>query len=251
MKKHKLTFKRLAGSGASLFPALTRLTLLAVLVAVLSGCGYKVEDDKVYYISWNEGQGRVKDLIPGADAASFKVLKHDNYATDRNFAYYKGIRIEGADPSSFRSIDEFYAVDDRRAYQSRYAIERAEGKTFEVIDGNWSRDRSDCYYNTTPIGVCDRETFTVRSEYYNWWASDKKCYYYQGKKVPIQDHASTIVYRCGFSKDKFGVYFQDQRVKGADPDTFTMHRTPDGVDTCLGKDKNGCYLAGEKSNCNF
>jgi hypothetical protein len=122
--------------------------------------------------------------------------------------------------------------------------------SFEVVDPNWARDKSDYYYMIWPIGVCDRETFTVRSEWFNWWASDSKCLYYQEKKVPLRDRASAIPYRCGFSKDRFGVYFEDRRVKGADPATFTMW-TPDGVETCVGKDKNGCYLFGKKDTCPF
>ncbi len=227
----------------------TTLALLSIGVAALTACGYKVEDDKVYYVSWNEGQGRAKEVIPGADAASFQVLKHKEYAKDRNYGYFEGVRIEGVEPLSFSSIHEVYAVDNRRAYYGGQVIERADGMTFAVVDPNWSRDKSDYYYMTSPIGVCDRETFRVRSEEFNWWASDSKCLYFQGKKVPLRDRASAIVYRCGFSKDRFGVYFGNRPVNEADPATFTMYRTPDGVDTCMGTDKNGCYAYGVKSKC--
>lgn len=230
---------------------MNRLAIMVFLAAALSGCGYKVEDDNVYYISWNEGQGRVKTLIQGADAPSFQVLKHKKYAKDKSYGYYEGVRIEGIEPLSFRSIHEFYAVDDHSAYYCGQVIDQADGRSFEVVDPSWARDKSDYYYATHPVGVCDRQTFTVRGEWFNWWASDSKCLYYQGKKVPLRDRASAVVYRCGFSKDKFGVYFEDRRLTGADPATFTMYRTPDGVDTCVGTDKNSCYNFGEKSKCPF
>jgi hypothetical protein len=49
-----------------------------------------VDNNKVYYRYWNEGMGietRSFEII-GADAKRFKVLEIENYAIDKNLAYY-------------------------------------------------------------------------------------------------------------------------------------------------------------------
>ena len=64
--------------------------LALIVISILTSCkGHEIDGDKVYYVSWNEAQGKVKYIIQGADAETFEELEHSEYAVDKNYVYYE------------------------------------------------------------------------------------------------------------------------------------------------------------------
>lgn len=198
--------------------------LALIVVSILTSCNsHDIDGEKVYYVSWNEGSGKNKTLIQGADAETFKELKHSKYAIDKNNVYYEAGRLRDANPKTFISILDYYGKDNRFAYKGGDKIDGADGKTFEVIEGGpYSKDNKDYYFDTISMKVSDLKTFKILNQNsdFGYWAKDKNYYYLSGKKYPLADYETFEKIGNGYAKDKIQVYFQDSIVIGADPKTF-------------------------------
>lgn len=221
-----------------------KFLILATLLFIWSCSGYTVEEDKVYYVGWNEAQGKVKRHI-SADAATFKVLEMDRYAVDKDNVYYAGTRIDSADPATFMPLSEFIAKDKRHGYYGNTLIENSHGPTFELIDGNYTRDKQDVYYIQRPLGSSSPKSFEILQEGHGNWARDGVTYYYTGNKVPVADYASFRILDedCFFAKDKYHVYNRDKILAGVDAETFRF------LERCVGQDKFGCHNLNERCDC--
>src|SRR5579863_9824527 len=94
-------------------PKSLHLIILLLLCALVAGCkpGYRKENGRWAWISWDEAAGRRVQFVEGADGASFHVLTDPEYAADQNAVYYRSQKIQNADPTSFRRIDRFYSRD--------------------------------------------------------------------------------------------------------------------------------------------
>lgn len=219
---------------------------ILLLTLLFYGCsqGYKVDNDIVYYIEWNEARGKVERNI-SADASTFKILDYENYATDKNNVYYKGNLIESADPISFQPLSEFIGKDKFQGYHNTTAIPHSDGRTFEVIEGNFSRDKNDVYYMYEPLKSTSPKTFEILKIGHGNWAKDGVNYYYDGKKLPNVDYKTFQILDedCFFAKDKFNVYNRDKILEGVDPTTFKY------LEICVGQDKYGCHNGSERCEC--
>ncbi|QNP50707.1 DKNYY domain-containing protein [Hymenobacter qilianensis] len=92
-------------------------------ISILTSCrrGYKIEDDKVYYESWNEGSGQNKRIIEQADAKTFKELTFDcdcgfKFGKDKNHLFIDGELIKNIDPNTFKFIGNYIFRDKDSAY---------------------------------------------------------------------------------------------------------------------------------------
>src|SRR5205085_1593115 len=123
-----------------------RLPKLLIAVIFLTGCstGYDVEEDGVYYKSWNEGSGSHKRLID-ADPKTFKVLKYDSYGKDKYTVFYEGQLIKDADAATFETLDDFHAKDKYTGYRGNSRVRSSNGPTFKVIDSWYSTDGKDIF----------------------------------------------------------------------------------------------------------
>ena len=217
-----------------------------VLTVILSSCSkHDIDGDKVYFVYWNEGSGKNKILIQGADAETFKELKHANYAIDKNVVYYEAGKLKDANPKTFISISDHYGKDNRYAYNDGRKIEGADGNTFEIIEeGPYSKDKKDYYFDTIAMKVSDLKTFKILNQFsdYGYWAKDKNYYYHSGKKYPLADYETFTYIKNGYAKDKLQVYFEDSVVIGADAKTFKS------IDYAYGQDKYGKFKRCHKLN---
>ncbi len=220
--------------------------LAFVILSILTSCHHhEIDGDNVYYIYWNEGSGKNKILIQGADAKTFRELEHTKYSIDQNHVYYEAEKLIDADPKTFVSLLNYYGKDARFAYKGAGKIDGADGNTFEVIDGGpYSKDYRDYYLDTIALKVSDLKTFTILdpNSDYGYWAKDKSFYYWSVKKCPLRDYESFLKIGNGYAKDKFQVYFQDSIVTYADPLTFRTQEFP------YGQDKNNRYDGVKKLN---
>lgn len=215
----------------------------AVMVALSFGCEkYEVEQNSVYYKTWDEGHGSRRTKIIGADAATFKVLKHDRYAKDKSQVYFNGGVITGADAQSFKTIGEVSAVDRYHAYCMNRPIPGADSNTYRAIDVSWGCDQSDCYHMGTQLHACNPSSFRVYAKNVSY-AYDNQCAYYQQWKLPLRDRQSLKILDSGYVKDNKGVYFLDTVVEEADPQTFTVK-----PHTFIVYDKNGYFYRGKRDD---
>lgn len=97
--------------------------IIILTFSVLSSCrrGYKIENDKVFFESWNEGNGQKKRLIEQADAKTFQKLNFDcgcdfEFGKDKNHLFIDGELIKNIDPKTFKFIGNYIFRDKDSAY---------------------------------------------------------------------------------------------------------------------------------------
>lgn len=108
--------------------------------------------------------------IPGADAASFALVaargkNQAAYAKDQSRVYFEGFPLPGADPATFTADPKHagLARDRRQVYLGRRVIPGADPATFERLAGDApiGRDRRGYYFGADPVTVRDAATFEI------------------------------------------------------------------------------------------
>jgi len=107
-----------------------------------------------------------KQILTGADAATFRLFEDHNFASDKNHIYYLATKapfsIDGADIDSFEILDRGYLKDKTSVYKVHQyeSIEKlplADARSFEATqydDANRSeaRDINHYYYDGKIVG---------------------------------------------------------------------------------------------------
>lgn len=249
--------------------------LLILLLFAFYGCNlnlygsyYHYRNGALYYYNFDSEDERIP--VEGADRETFKPLgKH--YAKDKDSVFIGSVKIAGADISSFEVIDDdfYYSKDARSIYCHAQKLEGADVLSWVRINQDYSRDGQSLYYcgkklvggdpnsfvilNRTyakdannvynfrgeKLEGADVKTFQILNEFY---AKDKINAYNRGA-VMTADAQSFEALGIYYAKDKDSVYSNDQKIIGADPDTFVVFNDKSYL---VGKDKNGVYLNGQK-----
>jgi len=200
------------------------LIVLPLFCILLTGCsgGYKKENGKWAWVSWDEAVGRRVQFVEGAESSSFHVLRDSEYGADRNAVYHRNLRITNAEPGSFRRIAKFYWRDEKRVYFVDAEIPGADPKTFKPFSKYpWARDKSDAYHATIPLHVQDISSFKLLE---GVWAKDTKAYYAGGTllaytTVPC-DYGSFEILNGSYAKDNSRGYWQGIPIDGSDGASF-------------------------------
>ncbi|MNY13719.1 hypothetical protein D3C86_1468690 [compost metagenome] len=240
-----------------------KIILILILILSLNSCNqYSVENDAVYYKSWNEGTGSHKNQLVGANQKTFEILEYESYAKDDKLVFYDGQLIKGADALTFVAIGDFYAKDKNKGYYAGDSIENSKGKSFKVIDSYYSTDGYDIFYTTKALHVCSAKNFKFvykdnSEDEWQRWTTDGCYYYFKELKIPSHDYKNVTLFKgsAGFAKDKQWIYYRNRKLNyndtgkkildTVDLKTFTVKNYLD----C--QDKFGCinpYHGREKCN---
>jgi len=136
-----------------------------------------------------------------------------------------------------------YIVSAREFFTRTEEINNEELRIIASGDlgAGFKKENSIVYFLDTIVINADAATFEVISWH---WQKDKSTYFYRGKPLPEVDYKSFILLQGNYAKDKNKVYHENDIVPGADPVTFKVNDL-----THMGKDKFGCYVDGEKTDC--
>ena len=182
----------------------------------LTSIDYFVDKNNIYYA--------YEDLekIQGADKNSFEVL--GNYiAKDKNNVYYNGKKMENVDSKSFKNFGNFIGKDKNRVFYitGNEDIKDADAESFEIMgDTYYFRDKNNIfvikYSNDFPAG--------------------------QGFiKLPNIDRNSFITLSEEIGKDKNGVYYFGEKIKGINPNNVRVIEEM-GQDNYILQSENNYYL---------
>ena len=182
----------------------------------LTSIDYFVDKNNIYYA--------YEDLekIQGADKNSFEVL--GNYiAKDKNNVYYNGKKMENVDSKSFKNFGNFIGKDKNRVFYitGNEDIKDADAESFEIMgDTYYFRDKNNIfvikYSNDFPAG--------------------------QGFiKLPNIDRNSFITLSEEIGKDKNGVYYFGEKIKGINPNNIRVIEEM-GQDNYILQSENNYYL---------
>lgn len=178
--------------------------------------------------------------FPLRDYASFTTLA-GGYAKDDFQVYFLDSMVVGADPSTFKVREFGYAQDKSAQFEGRKRLPIQDPQSYQILPDGFTKDRLHVYSKGAIVRAADPATFTTLS----WaWQKDKSHYFYHGKLMPAIDYKSFTLLQDNYAKDKNSVYYYDAIVAEADPSTFEVDEM-----TYVGRDKSGCYQAGEKVDC--
>jgi hypothetical protein len=242
-----------------------------VIVALLSGCGdggaslvgYQKSGGEWVYVTWDAGHGRVEHHIKGADTSTFEVLSADNYARDKEHVYFKMLRLDKSDPSTFVVVSDLvyvYGKDRNRVWLRDVVVRDVDPATFETLTFPYARDRSHVFCGTLPMKVHDVDSFEVlqgtssldtsfakgkpfKEQYkdlevtqdnpISWghgWARDDRACYFGPFELKNADHNSFTALNDIYAKDKDRVYWCWMQIPLADAKTFKVRKAGGGMD---------------------
>lgn len=129
---------------------------------------YAKDSKNVYY----EGK-----LMKDVDIHSFEPIENGNshiYARDRNTVYYKDIKINGADPETFRVLwhpiyegcaQSHYAKDATSVYFKTLHVDGADPNTFEALIYGFGKDAVRVYKEEKLVPNLDPYAFEQKCDY--------------------------------------------------------------------------------------
>jgi hypothetical protein len=200
---------------------------------------------------WPERTGTVA-RIP-ADAGTYRLLSgHPAWGVDRSGVFFRDVRLKGAEPATFRFIDDGFARTDAFLYdgswrvvgrlngrtrpadpdgwrllEDRYytdgtgvwlrkgrarALDEARLEGWERLDARYSRDRSGGWWNHQPLPDVDAATLEVLAAD---WARDANQVYRCAEPMEVLDPATTVILTDTVVKDAHGVWTGAQGASGA------------------------------------
>lgn len=219
--------------------------LIFVLLCCSCSSHYKIHDDRVEHISWNEGQGKVVKVVNGADPQSFQQLL-PHFGKDNQNVYWRASSVEGAEPKTFIALNNSYGRDSNHGVVNGKLLTDSNGSSFEYIGSNWAKDSNNYFYMGEKLELCDYDSFYIIKSLLSDRARDKDCLYYGNKKVPVRDPDSLEILPANYAKDKFYVYWGAAIIDGADPVTFQVK---DDSSLSIAKDKSTCFSATQVLAC--
>lgn len=222
----------------------------------LVGSGeFVVKDDKGVYYFVN----REMKKLQNADFNTFEEVSKNEYYRDKNGVYYYDeyegtmIKLKGADPKTFEGISYTLGKDKNAIYKKENRLSGIDPATFEEIDAAFTKDKNNIYYEDVPMKGIDPKTFEPFVNYTHVKDKNGIHHFYQFnddlvvEKVELSPEIDLKTLQsfenyAEYSKDKNNVYYDFQKIEGADIKTFE----PDGYS--IGKDKKGVYYKTHKIN---
>jgi len=178
-----------------------------------------LRDGAVYFSGLYEN-----GLLKGVAPKDFCCWRY--WGKSSTACFLGGIRLRGADPASFRVLDngqndsgapQGYAKDSRQVY-----FHNGDGKV-KIIKG--------------------AEVSSFRSLGDTYFARDEKRIYAYGKQLPKAELTSWELLGHWYSRDAKRVYYLNREIKGADWDSFTVCTPLDAPPLAdhLARDKDHFY----------
>ena len=222
----------------------------------LVGSGeFVVKDDKGVYYFVN----REMKKLQNADFNTFEEVSKNEYYRDKNGVYYYDeyegtmTKLKGADPKTFEGISYTLGKDKNAIYKKENRLSGIDPATFEEIDAAFTKDKNNIYYEDVPMKGIDPKTFEPFVNYTHVKDKNGIHHFYQFnddlvvEKVELSPEIDLKTLQsfenyAEYSKDKNNVYYDFQKIEGADIKTFE----PEGF--FIGKDKKGVYYKTHKIN---
>jgi len=129
---------------------------------------YLGDDDRVYYAGVGYDLKPIQP-IPKADPETFKAYAlgdnsvYSDYAKDKNYVFYDGKILNGADTNTFEELSpHIYFKDSRSVYCNGKVLENVAPENFTRINNScYATDKKRVYYYCKLIVEADPETFVA------------------------------------------------------------------------------------------
>lgn len=112
---------------------------------------YDKQNNEWIWVARGEMMTKSPQKIYDVNNETFEVLKPKTFAKDKNAVYFEGRKIEGADPVTFKPINEKYSEDSKKVFFQTDYIIGAKPEGFEIIKFPYARDKNDVYNICVPL----------------------------------------------------------------------------------------------------
>ena len=186
-----------------------------------------LRDGAVYFSGLYEN-----DLLKGVAPKDFCCWHY--WGRSSTACFLGGIRLRGADPTSFQVLNFAYAMDKTAVYTTSGRIPNVDLAAFQVLDNGrnesgapqgYAKDSRQIYVHNGDGRVkivkgAEVPTFCSLGD--TFFARDHKRIYAYGKQLPKADLAFWELLRHWYSRDARRVYYLNREIKGADRDSFAV-----------------------------
>lgn len=177
------------------------------------------------FIIYKEYFGRDLNNIYAQDQnindKEIRRLKSSNWFVSSKDVFYKNILIE-MKPDNLELIEDgngFYAKDNESVYFKDVRMEGADPETFKIMHGLYASDKNGFYHEKYGKIEENKDSYLIIMDSYT--KSSEHVFNYKGEVMSQYDANSFKEYRQKFyTKDNNGVYYKDVLIEGADPTTF-------------------------------
>jgi hypothetical protein len=192
--------------------------------------------------------------VEAIDGSTFELLD-DQYAKDARTYFYVAPTGDGkfsiesisAQYNSFVKIERQYAKDNVNVFYKGKKINQADPSSFTIIGDNYSKDKHNVFYNDQILQGADPGSFQLFEE--NELSNGETIYAHDKNSIFANDHINTGIDKSSFkilnekySLDKAAVYYHLKKIKGADPHSFKVF--PHFIGDADAKDKLHKYGEG-------
>ena len=177
---------------------------------------YLIDDNKVYMIGWNEGNGNYKRLMKNADANTFQTIQTDSdyetlFGKDKNYVFNEEEIIKDADPKTFEFIGHYIFKDKNSAYSLGMVyddkgprIDSININDIKLLEYPWAKSGDRLIWQHSSLKLADINDFQPINDTYG---KTKKHIIFEGKILKNVDYNTFEVIEDGFAKDKNHKYF--------------------------------------------
>lgn len=249
------------------------LPLMAGLSLLCAGCGsnqYVLRNGGWQYEHQHGWDGT--DVIPleGADVASFRTID-EVYGRDAHSVYFKGRRLAGADPRTFKRIrvtrHTWYSADAHAVFCDETRLPDSDPASFRFMD-DFTLDRNHVYKGCQVLPLADAATFHREGAFWvdrshvftsiqlipdlnpatlvqhpgGIWFQDDQRICSNSRCLRPDDIASFRVMRGAYARDKSSFYsgsYAPKRMAVADPASFVA------IDDNWARDSSKVYWQGD------
>ncbi len=143
----------------------------------IGSCYYRSKD-KIYYLT-RQKSGKIDSLeMPNANARFFEIVydelpgddcfNSNIWAKDKSNVWYKNLRLPGADPATFRVLENGYSKDEHYAYYLNFPLSVANTEEFESLGWFYAKTHSRIWYCGKEVsGIRKIESFKVIDSYFS------------------------------------------------------------------------------------
>jgi hypothetical protein len=131
--------------------------------------------------------------LADADPDTFQMIDQNMfYSKDKNFVYYNGEKIDGAEAATFQVLNYYLSKDKKNVYNRTQKIEGLDAASTKILQSSslyniYILDNTSVYYvelgQLRKIEGVNPKTFQVEKDFNGVCATDGKNYYNSGKKV--------------------------------------------------------------------
>lgn len=180
-------------------------------------------------------------VLQGADPKSFEKINEYSYAKDKKNVFAGSEVINDADVHSFEVLSHSYSKDKNNIYYRADKVEKADIESFIIITNKgqqqgFFKDINHIYFNGKVVDNADPISFKVLYNpitYVNWQyhylADNNNVYYLNEGTLNVLHDADPKTFtplKGLYAKDSDHVFYNDEILAKADPETFYIFDTP-------------------------